>query len=279
MTKFLLLLLSLLFLNQVCAEVTPSSYDSEHPDEDLHQNQIPPPNLQPDEGDVKHAILQLVEDKIDTDHNNKLSVEEMREWLQVVHQRIIDDNVDRQWAYYGPTVQEVHSWEGYTPETKEVLGWDTFKKVAYPDDLLKEDPSNPNYEGVHKLMRRSESRWNRADLNSDTVLTKDEFKGFVHPEEVEKLQTVLVDEALEDMDTDNDTLVTLDEYFNHLTTVVEDAEKSDPNWKQVSLTARSLFPLITMFSFPVNVCWIRRTKVTSTSTWTRTKTGNWITMS
>ena len=43
----------------VCAEVTPSSYD-EHSDEELHQNQIPAPNLQPSEEEVKQAILHLV---------------------------------------------------------------------------------------------------------------------------------------------------------------------------------------------------------------------------
>lgn len=231
MIHLLVSVLQLVFLISILqclnAQTTPSS------DEDLHQNQIPPPNLQPSEDDVKEAILLLVDQKIDQNSDEKLSTEELRDWLSVVHNRIIDDNVERQWAFYGPSVQEVHSWEGYTPETKEVLNWESFKSASYPDDYLKE--GSPNHLQVQKLMQRSERRWSHADLNSDSVLTKDEFKGFIHPEEVERLQFVLVDEALEDMDSDNDTFVTLDEYFKHLTTVMEDAEKEDPNWKQVCL--------------------------------------------
>ena len=227
----------------VWSQVTQSAY-TEHSDEEVHQNQIPPPNLQPSEDDVKLAILQLVDSKIDKNADQKLSTEELRDWLEVVHKRIIEDNVDRQWQYYGPSVQEVHSWEGYAPETKEVLGWDAFKKTAYPDEYL--DPGNGNYESAHKLLARSERRWAQADLNSDTVLTKEEFKGFVHPEESDKLQSILVDEALLDMDSDNDTLVTLDEYFKHLSTVMEEAEKEDPNWKQVSLRCRHVFHLLSI---------------------------------
>jgi len=179
---------------------------------------------------VRDAILLLVDQKMDKNSDHKLSTEELRDWLEIVHGKIIDDNVERQWVYYEPAVQEVHSWEGYAPETKEVLNWENFKKTAYPEEYLKEDA--PNNEVTRKLLARSERRFNLADLNSDTVLTKEEFKGFVHPEESEKLQYILVDEALEDMDRDNDTFVTLEEYFAHLTTVVEEAEKEDPNWKQ-----------------------------------------------
>lgn len=214
------------------AQVTESSYMG-HSDEELHQNQIPPPNLQPGEDEVKRAILILMDQNIDQNSDQKLTTEELSSWLAEVHKRIIDDNVDRQWVFYEPTQQEVHSWEGYAPETKEVLNWEAFKAQAYPAEYLKEDPENPNHESVKKMLIRSEKRWQLADLNSDSVLTKDEFKGFVHPEEVEKLQHILVDEALEDMDADNDTIVTLDEYFNHLKTVTEDEERNDPSWKQV----------------------------------------------
>ena len=227
----LITLLSLSCVSPVFPQVTQSSY-SEESDEDLHQNQIPPPNLQPSEEDVKEAILQLIDAKIDKNADHKSSSEELSNWLQTVHRLIIADSVDRQWEYYGPIEQEVHSWEGYTPETKQVLSWESFKKIAYPDEYL--DPQNPDHEGANKLLLRSERRWSEADLNSDTVLTKEEFLGFIHPEESEKLQPILVDEALEDMDADNDTFVTLDEYFKHLSSVMDEADKEDPKWKQVS---------------------------------------------
>lgn len=219
-----------LVIFKVNAQVTQSSY-SEHPDDDLHQNQIPPPEYQPSEDDVKNALTELVTNQIDSNKDGRLSTEELRDWLEIVHKKIIDDSIDRQWKYYEPTVSEVHSWEGYAPEMKEVLQWDVFKRLTYPDEYLKEDPSNAHAESMKRLLARSERRWNSADANSDSLLTKEEFKDFVHPEESKNIRNILVDEALEDMDSNNDTSVTVEEYMKHLYSVSDETERDDPAWK------------------------------------------------
>lgn len=223
-------ILLLLQSTTVLSQVTQSSY-SEHAEEELHQNQIPPPQYQPSEDDVKKALQDLVLGKIDKDGSKKLSTEELRDWLEIVHHKIIDDNVEKQWKYYSPVVQEVHSWEGYAPEMKEVLNWEVFKAMTYPDEHLAD--GGPHAETMKKLMVRSEKRWTLADLNTDSVLTIEEFKNFVHPEESKNMQHILVDEAVEDMDEDNDSKITLDEYFKHLYSVSDETERDDPNWRPV----------------------------------------------
>ena len=228
---------SVLFALLICstlqcipAQVTESSY-SEHPDEELHQNQIPPPQYQPSEDDVKAALLQLVKTKIDKDADSKLTTEELRDWLEVVHHKIIQDNVEKQWRYYEPVTQEVHSWEGYAPEMKEVLNWEHFKDMTYPSEYLADD--KPHADSMKKLLARSQRRFNLADKNTDTVLTFEEFKDFIHPEESKGMQAVLVDEAIEDMDANHDDKITMEEYLTHLYSVTDETERDDPQWKPV----------------------------------------------
>lgn len=199
----ILLLMLLVDIHTTRSQVTQSSYD-EDSDHHLHHNQIPPPEFQPEEDAVKQAMADLFQVKVDKNHDSRVSSEELAEWLESVHQKLIEDSVERQWGYYKPSIQEVHSWEGYAPEMKQVLNWEHFKSVAYPEEYLREDESNPHYQSMSLLYKRSEKRWKLADANSDTVLTKDEFKDFIHPEESEKTRDILVDEAQEDMDADSD---------------------------------------------------------------------------
>ena len=53
-------------------------------------------------------------------------------------------------------------------------------------------------------MFNSERRWAHADDNGDGLLTKAEFKSFLHPEENPSKNEIVVTEAIEMMDTDGD---------------------------------------------------------------------------
>lgn len=73
-----------------------------------------------------------------------------------------------------------------------------------------------------------------ADGNDDSVLVKEEFKDFIHPEESKRARDVLVLEAIEDMDKDSNEEVSLEEYMNHLSVMTTEEERDDPNWAKVS---------------------------------------------
>lgn len=90
---------------------SPEVGGAEH-DEHLH-SQIPPSHRQPTEDEVKDAISELLDGPIDKDQDGVLDSLELRNWLDRTHKLIIDDNLARQWQYFSPQEQEVHSWEGY----------------------------------------------------------------------------------------------------------------------------------------------------------------------
>lgn len=208
-------------------------------DEKLHGNyesQIPPPNQQPSPDQVKAELAKLFAEA-DKDGDGKLTIEEVKNWIDSVHQEIIQENVDRQWAYYEPHVQEVHSWNEYKPVEKEVLTWENYRNRTYPEHLLN-DPETPEdqRDSWKNMLLRSQRRFHLADRNNDSILVKEEFKDFVHPEEStsDDVKGVLVQEALEDMDKNNDELISLEEYTEHLIAGTPEDQRSDPEWHEVS---------------------------------------------
>ena len=67
-----------------------------------------------------------------------------------------------------------------------------------------------------KRIRQDKARWLAADVNKDDKLNYEEFVGFMHPEEKEHMFDVYTDEQMEEMDKDNDKLISIDEYIGEL---------------------------------------------------------------
>ncbi|OQR72011.1 calumenin-like, partial [Tropilaelaps mercedesae] len=74
-----------------------------------------------------------------------------------------------------------------------------------------------------------ERRWKHADDNKDGLLSKAEFKAFLHPEEDPAKNNIVVTEAIEIMDADGDQIISLEEYMDHLKSVAG-PEKNDDSW-------------------------------------------------
>lgn len=62
------------------------------------------------------------------------------------------------------------------------------------------------------MKRRDRRRWEQADLDKDDKLTKEELTSFLHPEEIEHMKHIMVEETMEDIDKDHDGKISLDEY-------------------------------------------------------------------
>lgn len=179
--------------------------------------------LNPDE--VKLLLLKVVDENVDKDKDGYVTPDELKVWLRVLQEKVIQDNVNRQWAYYSPETEEVLSWEGYYPEQKKVITWERYLNYTYPEEVLKAD-ANPE---AKEVLRRAERRWKNADVDGDGSLSKEELRDFIHPEESQRAGGVAVLEAMEDMDTNQDKKVSLDEYMAHLNKVSGE-EKEDENW-------------------------------------------------
>ncbi|XP_013777077.1 calumenin-like [Limulus polyphemus] len=186
-------------------------------------------NQQPSAEEIKKHLEHVVDSYVDRDKDGYVTVEELKDWIKFIHERGLQESVDQQWMYYEPQVEELLTWEGYNPEQKEVLTWDKYKNLTFPEYLFEETKKPEDLANLKDMLRRSERRWKLADVNGDGVLTKEEFRELLHPEESARVGEVLVLEAIEDMDSDKNNEVSLEEYMEHLKKV-SGGEKEDSSW-------------------------------------------------
>jgi calumenin len=64
-----------------------------------------------------------------------------------------------------------------------------------------------------EMLKRDRRRWSVADQDDDGALDKDEFTGFLHPEEAGHMRDLVVLETMEDIDKDSDGQISITEYI------------------------------------------------------------------
>lgn len=218
---------------------------------------------------LKRELKDVVSREVDADKDGQVSYQELKNYLGVLHEKNIEYNVNKQWRIYSPQIHEVFSWEGYEPEKREVMTWDHYFNQTYPEligvdvgiPLVREQDTaailspeeaenkkkeeekrkaekekeeselDPHLKMLKQMVRRADARWKLADENGDTLLTKDEFKHLLHPDEGhEGLKELFVEEATEDMDLNKDKKICLDEFMKHLQVLASEQERQDQNW-------------------------------------------------
>ncbi|KAG8222344.1 hypothetical protein J437_LFUL001330 [Ladona fulva] len=162
--------------------------------------------------------LGVIFDKIDKDKDGSVSQDELKEWIRYTQSRYLLDDVDRQWR-------------SYNPEMKDKLTWEEYKKLLYgfmddmdANDLDKTD-DGPSY---RDMLQRDRRRWSVADEDGDDALTRKEFMGFLHPEEMGHMRDIVVLETMEDIDKDKDGKVSLEEYIGDVYRGTEG--ETEPEW-------------------------------------------------
>ncbi|XP_034937858.1 calumenin-A [Chelonus insularis] len=163
--------------------------------------------------------LGLIVDKIDKDNDGFVTQEELKDWIKYTQQRYIRDDVERQWKSYNPD------------ESSNKLTWESYKKMVYGFmDEKDYDPQvhDENY-SYSVMLKRDRRRWSVADQDGDDALSKEEFTGFLHPEDTEHMKDVVVLETLEDIDKDGDGKVSLSEYIDDMYRP-EEEEGEEPEW-------------------------------------------------
>lgn len=216
---------------------------------------------------IKKELKEIMTVVMDKDKDKRVSYEELVRYLEKLHEKSIEYNVDKQWTVYSPQIHEVFSWEGYEPERKEVLTWDHYFNQTYPElmgvdvgiPMVREQDTgrisspteapdttdtisttskaeedadeDPHIRSLKLMVRRADSRWKLADENGDTLLTKDEFRHLLHPDEGnEALQDLFISEATQDMDLDKDKRIDLDEFMKHIKLLATEQERVDQDW-------------------------------------------------
>lgn len=97
------------------------------------------------------------------------------------------------------------------------VSWEEIVQDTYgsdAEDLAAED----------RLIADDKATFNLADLNNDGLLDKEEFKAYTHPEETPRMYPLLLEQALEEKDTDKDGSISFQEFLGNR------AKNEDKEW-------------------------------------------------
>ncbi|CAG0914851.1 unnamed protein product [Notodromas monacha] len=171
-------------------------------------------DLSPEES---KARLSLLFDKVDVDSDGFIDKAELQNWIKHSQHRYIDEDVKSQW--------KSHNLDG-----GEAISWDQYRKISYGfvDGMSEEELKADDGVSYAEMLRKDKRRWEKADSNADGNLSEEEFASFLHPEESEALQDIVVLEAMEDIDKDKDGQITVEEYISDM--YHGDAGEAEPEW-------------------------------------------------
>lgn len=148
-------------------------------------------------------LKRIIVEKIDTDKDGYVTQDELKKWIQYTQKKYIQDDIENQWKTHVPVQDNKLMWETYK---KNVYG---FMENMDQNELAQEQHGA----SYIQMLKRDRRRWQMADKDEDDSLTKDEFAGFLHPEEIEHMKGIVVVETMEDIDKDKDGKVSLEEYI------------------------------------------------------------------
>jgi Ca2+-binding EF-hand superfamily protein len=165
---------------------------------------------------MNNFACSVIVDKIDKNNDGFIDMSELKAWIQFTQRRYIQDDIERQWRTHNP-------------ENNDTIHWATYSKNVYGfmDDMNLEDLENGlTYKA---MLTRDRRRWSVADREGDHALNRSEFTDFLHPEESSHMRDIVVSEAIEDVDKDNDGKISVEEYIGDMYRVTDD-DAEEPEW-------------------------------------------------
>lgn len=148
--------------------------------------------------------LGVLVDKFDKDKDGNVTVEELTSWIDLIHKDHIRRDVEREWKIRNP-------------DQVQNLPWPQYKKNVY-GVLSVGKTKNMDSQSINEMIKGEQRRWGFADMDKDGALNVVEFQAFLHPESDERMGDVVLMEIIEDMDSDLDGSVNLEEYLADIVT-------------------------------------------------------------
>jgi len=163
--------------------------------------------------------LGLIVDKIDTDNDGQVSMDELQKWIKFTQTRYIGEDVERQW-------------DSHKPDAKDTVNWAEYRHNVYGflDDEGGADEDEDQGFSYQQMEARDNRRWVLADVDKNGELSKDEFQAFLHPEDADHMRDIVVTETLEDIDKDGDGKINMEEYIGDMYRGDEDVTVEEPDW-------------------------------------------------
>lgn len=167
----------------------------------------------------KREKLLAICKKIDTDSNMELSQKELELWMHKTSERYMSEDVGQQFPAHDKDGDGKVTWDEYY---ESVFGFMTDED--FQDQSLSKD----------QMVSRDKRRFSRADLDNDEVLSKEEFAGFLHPEDHEHMRDIVVQETLEDLDKNGDGAIDQSEYIADMYHEA-DSNGEEPEWLKIEI--------------------------------------------
>ncbi|XP_069802626.1 reticulocalbin-3 isoform X2 [Dendropsophus ebraccatus] len=160
--------------------------------------------------------LGKIVDKIDSNNDSYVTAPELLAWIKFVHNRFVLEDVDKQVLLFDKNRDGSVTWEEYYKQMySHLIGEDEFYDVL-------------DKEKYRKMMKRDERRFKQANKDGDLIATREEFTAFLHPEEFDYMQDIVVTETIEDIDKNGDGFVDVNEYIADMYT--PDPDEPEPDW-------------------------------------------------
>lgn len=153
-------------------------------------------------------FFRKIVDRIDSDVDGYITTDELKVWIKRVQKRYVYENVAKVWTDYDLNKDNKISWDEYKQATYGYyLGEphcsqniSSLKCFCYSSLYeIPCFPANPEeFEDAteqfsfKKMLPRDERRFNAADLNGDLAAEREEFTAFLHPEEFDHMQEIVV---------------------------------------------------------------------------------------
>ena len=160
--------------------------------------------------------LALIAKKIDTNKDDYVDKDELIAWMNITHIKFIKSYSD-------------NHFDEVDKHGEGKLTWSQFNIISYGflDSKMYEIDDQQEME-ITETRKRDELRFKHADLDQDGYVTKEEFRGFLYPEDYAHTRPNYALEVMKDIDKNGDNLVNFEEY---LTDIMSEEDKANhPNW-------------------------------------------------
>jgi len=183
-------------------------------DEKAFLGDLEPNELEKMDPNESKQRLGVIFNKIDSDGDKRISEMELKDWIMFTQNRYMLENTEYVFDEHDLNKDKLISWPEYE-EASQKLGSINIEGHDHADIDLSKGTDRDKRKFLH------------ADVNSDGYCNKEEFQGFVHPEQRDYMKQFLVNEAFLEMDTNNNGLIEKDEYVRAVSRDEDGSKNTD----------------------------------------------------
>jgi len=174
----------------------------DHHDHESHKKLFTGEDVDGNEDEQREKLREIAM-KIDTDQDGQISADEMRIYVQ---QRIKDQH-NREADEFITTLD---------PKTTNKITFDAYLRDNYGDldtkQLEKMEKTDSRSRETRRTFLADKQKWAHLDKDGDQVLSYEEFRKFLRPEDDEELRKIEITSIIQEYDENKDEKISNDEY-------------------------------------------------------------------